>query len=213
MMTPRSLFPAETVPAARQAALPDFREAKISLPAAIAALEAATGQPVEITGASLRRVHSRLLYSLSTPRGGPHFIDAITGEKFVITEDVAREIALTSLPGTGSLGSGSRIEKYGWEYNWGPLPAYRFEVGDSAGTIVYVGVSNGEVRACGRACRARGFLADTHTLSFLRPILPNWSVKLVMLVFSIIGLAMTMLGSAILWLHFRNWWQGRWRTA
>lgn len=213
MMTPRSLFPAETVPAARQAALPDFREAKITLPAAIAALEAATGQPAEITGVSLRRVHGRLLYSFSAARNGQHFIDAISGARFIITEPIAREIALASLPGTGSLRSGSKIEQHGWEYSWGPLPAYRFEVGDSAGTIFYVGVPNGDVRACGRACRVRGFLADTHTLSFLRPIFPNWSVKLVMLVFSIIGLAMTMLGSAILWLHFRNWWQGRWRTA
>ena len=212
MVLPSPLFGSKATPR-DTAVAPDFREAKVTVPEAIAALEAATGQPARIAGVSLRRFRGRLLYSLSTPGGQSHFIDAISGEPFVITEPVAREIALSAVSGSPSLGAAERVERHSSDYEWGPLPAFRFKVNDAAGTTVYVGIQTGEVHSTDRLGRVRAFLVGTHTLQFLRPALPNWSVRLTMLVFSVIGVGMTLLGGAILWLQLRSWWQNRGRTS
>lgn len=212
MMLPSPLFGSKIAPRAQAEAL-DFRQAKVTVPEAIAALETASGQPARITGVSLRRFRGRLLYSLSTPGEKSYFIDAISGEPFVITEQVAREIALSAVGSSVSLGNASKIDKFDGEYAWGPLPVYRFEVEDSAGTIAYVGIQTGEVRSTNRLGRIRAFLADAHTLQFLRPMLPGWSMRLTLLVFSGMGVGMTLLGLGILWLQLRGWWQNRWRTS
>lgn len=211
MMLPDPLFGSKAARRETAESL-DFRQVKVTVPEAIAALEAATGQPAQITGVGLRRFRGRLLYSLSTPGGKSYLIDAISGEPFIITEQVAREIAFSAVSRSASLGPARKIEKFDSDYNWGPLPAYRFQVEDSPGTAVYVGIQTGEVRSTDRLGRIRAFLTGTHTLQFLRPMLPNWSVKLTMLVFSVIGVGMTLLGGAILWLQLRSWWQSRWRT-
>lgn len=212
MMLPNPLFGSKLSPRDTAEAL-DFRQAKVTVPEAIAALEATTGQPARITGVSLRRFRGRLLYSLSTVEGKSHLIDAVSGEHFVITEQVARDIALSALSGSASLGPATRIEKFDRDYPLGPLPAYRFQVNDGAGTTIYVGIQNGEVRSTDRLGRIRGFLAGTHTLDFLRPMLPHRSIKLTMLVFSLVGVGMTLLGCGILWLQFRSWWHNRRRTS
>jgi hypothetical protein len=212
MMLPSPLFGSKAEPRDTSERL-DFRQATVTVPEAIAALEAATGQPAQVTGVSLRQFRGRLLYSLSTRGANSHLIDAISGAPFVITEAIAREIALSAVSSSASLGPATKIEESDSDYRWGPLPAYRFPVGDAAGTAIYVAIQTGEVRSTDRPGRIRGFLAGTHTLEFLRPMLPSRIVKLLMLVVSLIGVGMTMLGSAILWLQFRNWWQSRWRTS
>ena len=212
MMLPDPLFGNKTTTRGPAETL-DFRQVKVTVLEAIAALEAATGQPAQITGVSLRRFRGRLLYSLSTAGEKSHFIDAISGEPFIITEQVAREIALSAVSSSASLGATTKIEKFDRDYTWGPLPAYRFQVEDPARTAVYVGIQTGEVHSTDRGGRIRAFLTGTHTLQFLRPILPHWSVKLTMLVFSLVGVGMTMLGGGILWLQLRSWWQNRRRTS
>jgi hypothetical protein len=212
MMLPSPLFGGKPGPRGPAEQL-DFRQAKVTVPQAIAVLETATGRPARITGVSMRRLRGRLLYSLATAGDKTYFVDAISGEPFSITEEIARQIALSTLGEGASLGPVSQVKKYGWEYTWGPLPVYRFEANDAAGTIVYVAMDTGESRTSDRAGRTRALLADSHTLQFLRPLMPQWSVKLTMLVFSAVGVVMTLLGGAILWLQLRTWWQNRWRTT
>lgn len=205
MILPRWLFETDRAGGQSAAAELNFRRAKVTIPEAIHTLDLELGHSVQVTSVRLQPAHGRLLYTVSTVGDGSHLVDAITGERFIITEQIGREIALSAFGGTTALGEPSKIARHDSEYPWGPVPAYRFNVQDATGTSIYVGAETGEIQIFDRRQRIRAFIGNAHTLGFLRPILPSWSVKSVVLLFSFVGVIMTVLGGSILWSQFSNW--------
>jgi hypothetical protein len=190
---------------------PGYKEIAVSIPQAIAAVEAGMGREIRVTGIEFRRIAGRLLYRVQTDGAGAHFVDAISGERYMIDEAVARELLRLANPkATG--GEMTLVRKFDSDYRYGPLPAYRMTQADSQRTTYYVGMETGEVRATNTGGRWRGFIAGLHTLDFLRPVMNSVSHRLLLIGTSVVGTLMSMFGLAILWIQFVNW-QARRRAS
>lgn len=187
---------------------PGYREIKVSIPEAIALMEAELGQPLEIRAVALQKVAGRLVYQLQIPSRESHLVDAVTGERFVMDEETARRILERIAPGI-PVRESSSVRALDVDYFNGPLPAYRFSMQDAALTNYYIAANTGEARATNRRTRWLRFLGGTHTLRFLSPLLGATAVKGVLLLFSGVGTLMTLFGTVILWLQFRSWLEGR----
>ena len=197
----------------RHPVAPSFNEVAVTGPQAIAAVEMATGQSVEVTGVSFRRWPGRLLYQIATANAGTHLVDAIDGKRVEITEDLARQIAASALQGRGQLREVSLLRKHDSEYRQGPLPVYRIIVDDPNATILYIPVETGEIHFTNRPGRIRSFLVGTHTFEFLRPILSERSVRIGLVATSFLGVLLSMFGFWILWIQLKQWWWGRQKRA
>jgi len=189
---------------------PAYKEIAVTVPQAIAAVEAAVGQPVEATGVGFRRVTGKLCFEISTAKNGTHLVDALNGKRFEVTEDVARQLVMgLDVPRNDLPWSVSTVREYDADYGYGPLPVYRIAILDPAGTVYYVDATTGEMNATNRAGRLRGFLAGTHTLGFLQPAMGGRALRVTLILFSILGTVMSVFGFWILWIQFRNWRAGR----
>ncbi len=93
----------------------------------------------------------------------------------------------------------------GAAYAYGPLPVFRFVFADAASTIVFVSPKTGEMTSSDRMGHIRGFIGGTHMFDFLQPSLDSRGRRIVLIVFSFVGLVMSLFGSWILWIQFQNW--------
>jgi peptidase YpeB-like protein len=205
MVLPKSFLGRPGPVPAGNFAMPDFKAITISVPQAVATVEAAKGGSVAVTDVNLRAIEGRLYYQISTAKSGPHLIDAVSGTQLEITEAYARQMAERLMSGKAAVEEASIVRKAGVEYTYGPLPVFRYVFGDPAATIVYVSPQTGEMFSSDRNGRLRGIITGTHTFDFLRALLPVRGVKLLLMFFSFVGLAMSLFGFWILWIQFQNW--------
>jgi uncharacterized iron-regulated membrane protein len=205
MILPKDLLgKLRTAPVAAPA-VPDFKAMTVSVSQAIAAAEAAAGANMVISQVELRPIEGRLYYQISTAKSGTHLIDAVSGARLDITEEYAKQMA-TRLVGEGAaIQESETVRKHDRGYAFGPLPVFRFVFADAASTIVYVSPKTGEMTASDRKGRLRGFIGGTHTFEFLRPEMTDRGRRIVLIVFSFVGLVMSLFGSWILWIQFQNW--------
>ena len=205
MVLPRNILGGRVVNPAGSFAAPDFKAMTVSVSQAIAAAEAAAGANPVVTNVELRPIEGRHYFLISTAKSGTHLIDAASGARLDITEEYAKQMA-TRLVGEGAaIQESETVRKYGRAYAYGPLPVFRFVFGDAASTIVFVSPRTGEITSSDRKGRLRGFIAGTHTFNFLEPSLDSRSRRILLIVFSLVGLAMSLFGSWILWIQFQNW--------
>lgn len=183
---------------------PGYNEATVTVPQALRVVEMAQGAAVDVTGIGLHRRAGRLLYAISTRRHGTHLVNALSGERLVINEDVARQFVGRAAPGA-ALGVVALLRAHDADYRYGPLPAYRVTMGDARRTSYYVAAETGEMRATNRGGRIRGFLAGLHSFDFLRPMMNRRGVSATLILFSAIGTLMSLFGLAILWIQFATW--------
>jgi hypothetical protein len=195
-------------PAPKNREAHDFRALRVSIPEAIAAVDRAAGRTVLVQGVEMRKIEGQVYYRLAAD-DATHLVNAQDGSLLEISEEVARRILVHEGIAAASLGSASRVETYGAEYTYGPLPAWRIESRDAHRTIYYVEVHGGTVRASHRLGRVREYLEGLHTLTFLRPWLSSGALRLVLWIFSIIGTVMTVFGFWILGMQYRNWRERR----
>lgn len=207
MVTPPAWFGAPGPLSLDEAGGPQFQEIVVTVPQAIAAVEAA-GNAVEVTGAGFRRIAGRLLYEIATKEHGSHLVDALSGEPFAMDPATARQLASRALP-AATLPEPALVTTHDTDYRYGPLPAYRFALGDSRATSVYVVAATGEVRATNRWGRLRGFIAGLHTFDFLHAVTSNRGVRGTLVLASLVGTLMSLFGLAILWIQFVNWRERR----
>lgn len=204
MVMPGRFFSPPAPPDPSGAPGPGYRDVAVTAPQAIAAAEAAAGGKVDVTGMSFLRVAGRLLYQVKTAAAGSHLVNAVTGERFVIDEQVATKMVLRSVPGA-KLAAVTLLHAYDLDYAIGPLPAYRVTLDDGRDTKYYVAIENGEMRATNRAMRWREMFIGLHTFRFLRHVMDGEGVRITLILTSIVGTAMSVFGMAILWVQFVNW--------
>ncbi len=205
MMLPKRVLGGSRAGTAGNAANLDFKGITISVPQAIAAAEAAAGGSIVTTNVDLREIEGRLYYLISTAKSGRHLIDAVSGTRLEITEEYAKQMAARLLGGGAQPQETQLWKQYTAEYTFGPLPVYRVAFGDSVATIVYVSKNSGEVTSSERKGRIRGYLTGMHTFEFLRGWLLTPSIRALLLIFSFVGLCMSILGGWILLIQFQNW--------
>lgn len=184
---------------------PNFKSIAISPPQAIVAAEAVAGGNMVATDVNLWSIEGRLYYRISTENSGAHLIDAVSGSRLEITEEYAKQMALRLVGGRGPLQSSETVRKNNLEYLYGPVPAFRFVFADPAATIVYISPETGDMLSSNRRGRIRGLITGTHTFEFFRPLLAPRGVKLLLIFFSFVGMVMSVFGTWILWIQFKNW--------
>ncbi|MGH9815489.1 MAG: PepSY domain-containing protein [Candidatus Acidiferrales bacterium] len=204
MVMPGRFFSPPAPPDPSGPAGPGYRDVAVTAPQAVAVAEAAVGGEVEVSGVSFLRVAGRLLYQVKTAAAGSHLVDAVTGERFVIDEQIAREMVRRSVPGAKQ-GDVTVLQAYDLDYAIGPLPAFCVALDDGRDTKYYVAVENGEMRATNRAMRWRDRFVGLHTFRFLRHVMDGEGVRITLILTSIVGTAMSVFGMAILWVQFVNW--------
>jgi hypothetical protein len=205
MVLPKNLLGgARTAPMAAPA-VPDFRAMAVSVPQAIAAAEAAAGANMVITDVELRSIEGRHYFLISTAKAGQHLIDAVSGARLDITEEYAKQMALRLVGEGAAIQESETLRKYSRAYSYGPLPAFRFAFADDASTVVFVSPKTGEIISSDSKGRLRGFIAGMHTFDFLEPALDSRGRRSVLVVFSFVGLVMSVFGTWILWIQFQNW--------
>jgi hypothetical protein len=184
---------------------PDFKAMTVSVAQAITAAEAAAGANLVMTNVELRNIEGRVYYQISTAKSGTHLIDAVSGARLDITEEYAKQMAARLLRGRGQARETRLWRQYNSEYAYGPLPAVRVVFDDPAATIVYVDTNTGEMNSSNRKGRIRAFISGTHTFGFLEPVVAGRGRRIVLIIFSFVGMVMSMFGSWILWIQFQNW--------
>lgn len=185
-----------------------YRNLRVSVPGAIAAADGAAGRNVDVHDIAFRKIEDRLYYRVGT-RQGVFLVSGDDATILRVTEDVAKRIVVHRGAGADELGSVTRLETYGVEYTFGPLPAWRIAASDAQRRIYYVEVNGGEVRFTTRVARLRGHIVGVHSLEFLNGWLSRGVIHLIMWVLAIVGTAMSVFGCWILWLQWRNWRQAR----
>jgi uncharacterized iron-regulated membrane protein len=205
MMMPQNLLGRPKANPAGASAAPDFTQMAITVPQAIAAAETAAGRSTVATSVDVLSIEGRLYYQIALTKSGTHLIDAVSGARLDITEEYAKQMAARLIGGRGKPGESGTVQTHNSEYSYGPLPVYRIVFDDAPATVVYVSPSTGEMRASDRRGRIREFITGTHTFVFLRPLVTPRGAKVMLILFSFVGLVMTVFGSWILWIQFQNW--------
>jgi hypothetical protein len=190
----------------------EFDRATIAPSVALSELVKHVGRPIRATQISLRRLPGHVAYQVNTARDGLHFVDAVDGEVFAITEELAKQIVANVLGSTISLGPVTRQTESTGAYP-GPLPAYRVPVEDGKGTVFYVEEATGQPHLTDPLSRITRRIVSLHGFWPLRGILPGYAVRGLMLALTIAGSAMSLAGVVILIAQLRRWWQGPSRAA
>jgi len=205
MVLPQNLISRPPASAAAPPQTQTFRDATVTVPQAIVALETSLGHPVNVNEIGFRSLEAKLFYQISTAKNGTHLVNVVDGTRFVITQGVARQLAVRAAGGAGSLGEISLLRAYDSDYTRGPLPAYRVPANDGANTIYYVTGETGEVRSTNRLGRIRRFITGLHVFAYLAPWMSKRSIQVALVVASAVGAAMAILGVWILWIQLKNW--------
>lgn len=212
ILVPGKWFGALTVMNPGPPAGPGYEEIAVSVSQAIAAVKTESGENAKVAGIDFARIDGRLLYRIRI-RGEamPHFVDALTGERYVFDAEKARALLTKVVPGPFQPET-PLLHQHDSSYTYGPLPAYRLDAGDTWKTTYFVAVENGEIRRTTLSGRVFQFLDGMHTFSFLVPSMGRPAVRVVMLFFGVLGTVMSVFGVAILWLQFVNWRERRQRV-
>jgi len=181
-----------------------YKDVTVTVPQAVATVEALMRMPLEIAAVELRRVNGRLTYALRTPKWGTFLVDAMDGRRVQITEEMARQMATRAMRGHAQIREVTLLRKHTLDYG-ALLPAYRIAFDDPGATLIYVSTETGQMGSSDRLGRLRGFVAGTHTFEFLKPLMSGKAIKLWLILFSIVGTAMSVFGFWILWIQWKNW--------
>jgi uncharacterized iron-regulated membrane protein len=147
----------------RQAASVDFRDVTLSPAQAVANLENALGTSSQVSSVSLKRIQDVVVYEIRSRNGGPHLIDAVSGQPFSITRDLAERYILDTYPSEGRVQKVETVKQHSYAYQWGPLPAYWVVLDSDPSVDFYVSINDGAVRRSDRWNRLRGVLESFHT--------------------------------------------------
>jgi hypothetical protein len=207
IVPPRLLRGAEA--RAVRADLPSFEDARVTIPQAIAAMQAAAGAPVKAAQIAFQRLPGKLLYEISATNGKTYFVDALSGDPFVVNETTARQLAENFLAGRGQVVEVTLEKRYTVDHHGGPLPYYRVRADDPEQSTFFFANGAGGFRVTTRLDRILGMFHGAHTFAILRPWLPGAAVRALALLMTVAGTVMSFFGVWILWLQWQNWWNAR----
>jgi hypothetical protein len=186
----------------------DYKAVTVTLPQAVAAVETAAGETVEVSGIDFRRFERQLHYRVVTRNAGVYFVHALTGHAWRVDADQARRIMVMNGLSADRLGTPLLLTGYTWAYQGGSLPAWQVPVAGDA-TAYYVLAGDGTLERISRLGWWKRFIIGWHTFDFLNPLMSRQNAALWMLLFGATGSLMVLFGVWILWMQWRNWLAAR----
>ena len=173
----------------------DFRNITQSPAQAIANLEKILGTRSHVNSMSLKWIHDVLVYEIHLENGGRHFINAVTGQVFSITRELAERFVLDAYPGQGRVQKVEMLEKHNYDYQWGPLPVYQIVLDSAQSTAYHVSTDDGSVRRTERVDLIRGAITSLHTFDPIKLITKRDAVRNGLLIITaVIGIVASLTG-------------------
>jgi peptidase YpeB-like protein len=173
----------------------DFKDIVQSPAQAIANLEKILGTTSHVSSVGLKWIHDVLVYEIHFEDGGRHFINAVTGQVFSITRELAERFVLDAYPGQGRVQKVEMLEKHNYDYQWGPLPVYQIVLDSQQTTAYHVSTDDGSVRRSERMDRIRGAITSLHTFDPIKLITKRDAVRNGLLIITaVIGIVASLTG-------------------
>jgi hypothetical protein len=139
-----------------------------------------------------------LVYEIHLTNGASHLINAMSGELFSITPELAQRFVLNTYSKEGRVRKVETVERHGYAYQWGALPAYRVVLDRDSSVDFFVTVNDGAVRRSDRWNRMRGAVGSLHTFEPLKLFTRRDGVRKALLVLTgIIGIAAAITGYSL----------------
>ena len=108
------------------------------------------------------------------------------------SDSLARSLARRALIDTTVAMSLTRLATHDARYSFGPLPAYRVEVGDAAGTIIHV-AADGSLNPTTRFSRFRAVMGQLHEFQ-LRGRVPERPRRFSLMVSGLLTIVLVLTG-------------------
>lgn len=173
----------------------DFKDIAQSPARAIANLEEILGTTSHVSSVGLKWIHDVLVYEVHFENGGRHFINAVTGQVFSITRELAEKFVLDAYPEQGRVQKVEMLKQHSYEYQWGPLPVYQIVLDRDQSTAYYVSTGDGSVRRIGRMDRIHSAIGSLHTFDPIKFITKQDSVRNGLLIItSVIAMVASLTG-------------------
>ena len=122
----------------------------------------------EVRNLSLRQLGGGLLYQVNLIGSGPVLVDGQSGAVVQITDSLVMASVRKRFGADVEIDRVEYLERRTLSYLFGPLPAYRVEIGDEARSVVHVAVRDGRLRASTGRSRFVGAMGAIHTFEALR---------------------------------------------
>jgi len=149
----------------------DFGEIAISPAQAVTALAEALGKPLEVNRLSLRRIQNVIVYEVSIRNGPSRLINAISGQVFTVTPDLAEQLVRETFPTQARVFQIEQVTRHSYSYQWGPLPAYRIVFNDDGANLYHVSINDGTIQRSDRLTRLRWAIQSLHTFEPVKLII------------------------------------------
>jgi len=173
----------------------DFRDITLSPAQAVLNLEKALRTSVQVNAVNLKRIHDVVVYEIRLKNSGTHLINAASGQMFSITRDLARRYVRESYPNEGRVLKVETVERHGYAYQWGALPAYRVVLESEPSVDFFVATRDGTVRRSDRVNRVRAALGSLHTFDPLKLLIRSDKLRRgLMIVAGVIGIVAALTG-------------------
>jgi uncharacterized iron-regulated membrane protein len=160
--------------------------------ALVAGREADSGA---VTSLVLLRLGNRSAYQITVKGGRSYLIDAGSGERVIITAELARGIAEENLGGDVPVRGVEELSHHDFRYPAGSLPVYRVLFADPRETVAYVATRDGSVRLSDWRHRVRATIGGLHTFQPVELLTGSDSLRVTLLhLASLISIALIATG-------------------
>ena len=140
----------------------DYHAAVQSPSGAIARLAADSDVPVEIKSVKLRQIGEQLLYSITLADGSEQLIDAMNGERFRFSPELAETMIRNNFNIDAPLVEIEQLTEHSSAYPWGGLPAFRLVFGDSASASYFLVQNNLKLYRSSPVTKLRAAVTSLH---------------------------------------------------
>ena len=189
------ILPPLPAPRGGPAAPPDYSGSTVSPAQAVALVAGREADSGAVTSLTLLRLGGRSAYQIIVKGGRSYLVDAGSGERVVITPELAQLIATESLGGDVPVRGVDQLAHHDFRYPAGPLPAYRVLFADPRETVAYVSVRDGSVRLSDWRHRVRATIGGLHTFQPVELLSGSDSLRVTLLhLTSLISVALIATG-------------------
>lgn len=183
----------------------DYEKATISPAKAIDIAQRMAGRNAPASRVTFRPVHDKSTYSVKLEGSPEVVIDAVSGEPFEMSSDLAKAITMFNFPGVKPPLVVTKLDRHSMAYPYGGLPAFRVESQSGSSTRYFVRSVDGRIFRSTLFSRIRNALLSLHDFSTLKLITDSDRIrKFLLLAVSGLALIGALIGYYMALPHRRN---------
>ena len=160
----------------------NYRNASLSPAEAIKRLEQHTDTGLDIRNIQLQQINDQLLYRINAKGSKPRHIDAVSGEYFEFTPELAEDIARSNFDIDAPLLEITRLTAHDTSYLFGELPVFRIRFENNPDASYFVSESNGRVSRHTLLSRIRSVIVSLHAFEPVEMLTHSKSLRKTLLV-------------------------------